>query len=51
MNPKLKTALIHGSLFIVTFITTTLAGAEWTHGKSILRPSLFDLLLVDFNGT
>lgn len=36
MNPKLKVALIHSSLFIVTFITTTLAGAEWTHGKSIL---------------
>jgi len=36
MNPKLKTSLIHASLFIVTFITTTLAGAEWTHGKNIL---------------
>lgn len=36
MNPKLKTALIHSSLFLVTFITTTLAGAEWTTGKSIL---------------
>ena len=35
MNPKLKTYLIHGSLFIVTFVTTTLAGAEWTYGKSI----------------
>ena len=36
MNPKLKEYLIHGSLFFVTFITTTLAGAEWTHGKSVL---------------
>ena len=36
MSPKVKSALIHSSLFIVTFITTTLAGAEWTHGKSIL---------------
>lgn len=36
MNPKLKTVLIHSSLFIVTFVTTTLAGAEWTNGKSIL---------------
>ncbi|MBI1769175.1 MAG: site-2 protease family protein [Bacteroidetes bacterium] len=35
MNPKLKSYLIHSSLFIVTFITTTLAGAEWTYGKSI----------------
>ncbi|MBN8578998.1 MAG: site-2 protease family protein [Cytophagales bacterium] len=36
MNPKVKTALIHGSLFLVTFITTTMAGAEWTYGKSVL---------------
>lgn len=35
MNPKLKSYLIHSSLFIVTFITTTLAGATWTYGKSI----------------
>ena len=38
MNPKIKSYLIHSSLFIVTFITTTLAGAEWTHGKSVLVP-------------
>lgn len=36
MNPKIKSNLIHVSLFIVTLITTTLAGAEWTHGKSVL---------------
>ncbi len=30
--------LVHGSLFVVTFITTTLAGAEWTHGKSLFMP-------------
>lgn len=36
MNPKIKTFLIHSSLFFVTFITTTLAGAEWTSGKSVL---------------
>lgn len=36
MNPRIKTFLIHSSLFIVTFITTTLAGAEWTYGKSVL---------------
>jgi membrane-associated protease RseP (regulator of RpoE activity) len=35
MNPKIKTILIHSSLFLVTFVTTTLAGAEWTYGKSI----------------
>ncbi len=38
MNATLKTALIHSSLFIVTFITTTLAGAEWTIGKSVWMP-------------
>lgn len=36
MNQKTKSYLLHGSLFIITFVTTTLAGAEWTHGKSIL---------------
>ncbi len=36
MSPKLKSSLIHSSLFVVTFITTTFAGAEWTYGKSIL---------------
>jgi membrane-associated protease RseP (regulator of RpoE activity) len=30
-----REALLHTSLFIITFVTTTLAGAEWTHGKSI----------------
>jgi membrane-associated protease RseP (regulator of RpoE activity) len=38
MNPKIKTALIHLSLFVAALITTTLAGAEWTYGKSILLP-------------
>jgi membrane-associated protease RseP (regulator of RpoE activity) len=38
MNAKLKSYLIHSSLFVITFLTTTLAGAEWTHGKSILLP-------------
>ncbi|GHM98667.1 zinc protease [Cytophagales bacterium WSM2-2] len=36
MNPKIKSYLIHSALFIITLITTTLAGAEWTNGKSIL---------------
>jgi len=36
MNQRLKTALVHSSLFIVTFITTTMAGAFWTAGRSIL---------------
>jgi len=38
MNPRLKSALVHSSLFAVTFVTTTLAGAEWVHGRSILMP-------------
>ncbi len=37
MNQKLKSYLLHAGLFILTFITTTLAGAEWTAGKSILH--------------
>lgn len=36
MNPKLKTGLIHGGLFLLTLITTTLAGAEWAYSKSVL---------------
>ena len=36
MIKNLKQPLIHLSLFLVTFITTTLAGAEWTYGKSVL---------------
>lgn len=30
-----KEILVHSSLFVVTFVTTTLAGAEWTYGRSI----------------
>jgi len=32
---KYKRVLIQVGLFIATFFTTTLAGAEWTYGKSI----------------
>ncbi|MBS1508417.1 MAG: site-2 protease family protein [Bacteroidetes bacterium] len=35
MNEKLKSYLIHSALFVVTFVSATLAGAEWTYGKSI----------------
>jgi hypothetical protein len=35
MKSNLKSYLIHSVLFIVTFITTTLAGAEWAYSKSI----------------
>lgn len=33
-NKKIKSYLIHIGLFIITFITTTLAGVEWTTGRS-----------------
>ncbi len=36
MSPKIKSTILHSSLFIITFITATLAGAEWTNGKSIM---------------
>ena len=36
MNQDSKRYLIHSSLFLVTLFTTTLAGAEWTSGKSLI---------------
>lgn len=39
---RINSYLIHIGLFIVTFITTTLAGVEWTTGQ--LPPYEFDLL-------
>lgn len=39
---KINSNLIHIGLFIVTFITTTLAGVEWTTGQ--LPPYEFNLL-------
>lgn len=35
MTRETRTLLIQASLFVTTVITTTLAGAEWTYGKSI----------------
>jgi membrane-associated protease RseP (regulator of RpoE activity) len=35
MNRETKRVLIQVGLFIATFATTTLAGAEWTYGKRI----------------
>lgn len=35
MQLNFKTILIHLGLFLVTLVTTTLAGAEWVYGKSI----------------
>lgn len=36
MNQRLKWALIQAALFILTFITTTMAGASWATGSTIL---------------
>src|SRR5579859_6215624 len=47
MSPKVKSYLLHSSLFIVTFITTTLAGAEWTNSKSVFMPGF---TWADFSG-
>lgn len=33
MNQRSKTYLLHGGLFLITLITTTLAGAEWMFGR------------------
>ncbi len=33
---KPKEYLIHGLLFLLTLITTTLAGGEWVYGKSVI---------------
>lgn len=38
MRREQRRVLLQAFLFILTFITTTLAGAEWTYGKSILMP-------------
>lgn len=39
MNPERKRILIQIGLFIITFVTTTLAGAEWAYGKTIWSSS------------
>ena len=33
MNPRIRTYLLHGGLFLITLITTTMAGAEWMFGR------------------
>ncbi|MCK6618595.1 MAG: site-2 protease family protein [Cyclobacteriaceae bacterium] len=35
MNREFRIRLIQALLFLATFITTTIAGAEWTYGKSV----------------
>jgi membrane-associated protease RseP (regulator of RpoE activity) len=36
MKSNYKSYLLHFFLFVITFVTTTMAGVEWTYGKSIL---------------
>jgi membrane-associated protease RseP (regulator of RpoE activity) len=38
MNKNLNVILVHGGLFLLTLITTTMAGAEWTYSKSVFMP-------------
>lgn len=35
MNSNTRTYLIHASLFVATFFTTTWMGGEWTYGRSV----------------
>lgn len=38
MNSNQRRVGIQALLFITTFVTTTLAGAEWTYGRSVFMP-------------
>jgi membrane-associated protease RseP (regulator of RpoE activity) len=38
MNSDQKRVLLQTGLFIATVITTTIAGAEWAYGRSVLMP-------------
>lgn len=38
MNSDQKRVLLQLGLFITTFITTTIAGAEWAYGRSVYMP-------------
>lgn len=46
MNKETKRIIFQIGLFIITFITTTLAGTEWVYGKSIFAA---DYSWADFN--
>ena len=35
MTKEVRRRIFQGALFIATFITTTIAGAEWSYGKSV----------------
>lgn len=49
MDKNQKTKLIQLGLFIVTLVTTTFAGAEWTLGKYIIFGMTWDDFLFGFN--
>ncbi|MEP1033447.1 site-2 protease family protein [Ekhidna sp.] len=49
MDKQLKTKLIQLGLFVVTLITTTFAGAEWTRGKFLIFGITWDDFLFGFN--
>jgi membrane-associated protease RseP (regulator of RpoE activity) len=40
MNQRLRSGLIHGGLFVVTFFTTTMAGSWWASSVSFMHPWL-----------
>jgi membrane-associated protease RseP (regulator of RpoE activity) len=44
MTPRTKTYLLHGGLFLITLVTTTLAGAEWMFGRLFLPEKLMESL-------
>ncbi len=49
MNKKTKTLLIHSGLFILTLLTTTLAGLEWTVSKFLILGITWDEFLSGFH--
>ncbi|WP_436515848.1 site-2 protease family protein [Ekhidna sp. To15] len=49
MDKQLKTKLIQLGLFILTFITTTFAGAEWTLGRFLLYGMTWNDFLFGLN--
>ncbi len=49
MDKQVKTKLIQLGLFVLTFITTTFAGAEWTLGKFLVFGMTWDDFLFGLN--
>ena len=38
MHSERKRILFQAGLFLTTFVTTTIAGTQWTHGRSVFSP-------------